>query len=68
MKDEYDFSKGRRGAFCKAPGKTFLTLCLDDDVVSWFRNNVKEKGGGSSVADMNDVLKKYVKEQQLSSD
>jgi len=34
MKKEYDFTDGRRGAVLKvAPGKTRITIRLDDDVL-----------------------------------
>ena len=31
MRDEYDFSKARRGAVIASPGKTRITIMLDDD-------------------------------------
>ncbi|MDR2638070.1 MAG: hypothetical protein LBB55_07010 [Zoogloeaceae bacterium] len=36
MKDEYDFSQGKRGANIKS-GKTQVTLYLDDEILSVFR-------------------------------
>ncbi len=47
MKTEYDFSNGKRGAVVPAtPGKTRVTIRLDDDVLEWFRGEVDEAGGG----------------------
>ena len=51
MKKEYDFSKGRRGAVLRvAPGKTRVTIRLDDDILDWFRQqvdaNVPRSGAG----------------------
>ena len=40
MKDEYDFSQGKRGAVEPiSPGKTRITIRLDDDVLQWFLAN-----------------------------
>ena len=46
MKKEYDFSKGSRGAVLTAPpGKTRVTIRLDDDILDWFRQQVDDAGG-----------------------
>ena len=37
MRKEYDFSKGRRGAVVPQPGKTRITIYLDDQVLEAFR-------------------------------
>ena len=37
MRDEYDFSKARRGAVIPSPCKTRITIMLDDDVIEHFR-------------------------------
>jgi len=43
MKNEYDFSSGKRGAIDKIPpGKTRITIRLDDDLIAWFRQQVEE--------------------------
>jgi uncharacterized protein (DUF4415 family) len=48
MRDEYDFSKGRRGAVIGTPGsKTRITIRIDDDVLEWFRKLAHDQGGGS---------------------
>ena len=33
MRDQYDFSKGKRGAVLDSPGKTRITIMLDDAVI-----------------------------------
>ena len=49
MKREYDFSKGKRGAVIKPrPGKTRITIRIDDDVLEWFRAQAHAAGGGST--------------------
>ena len=48
MKDEYDFSKGKRGALDPIPvGKTRITIRIDEDILDWFRNEVDAMGGGN---------------------
>ena len=40
MRDEYDFSNGRRGAIDPLPpGKTRITIRLDDEVIEWLRRS-----------------------------
>ena len=49
MKEEYDFSGGRRGAIDPLPpGKTRITIRLDNDVLDWFRDQVEAAGGGNT--------------------
>lgn len=37
MQDEYDFSNARRGAVLVAPGKTRISIVLDDEIVDQLR-------------------------------
>jgi len=61
MKKEYDFSRGRRGAvFPAQPGKTRITIRLDDDILAWFRKQINAAGGGSYQTAMNDALREYM--------
>ena len=60
MKDNYDFTKGRRGAVVSSLKKTRISIRLDQKVVGWFKDQVKEKGGRSYQALMNQVLLEYV--------
>ena len=46
MRKEYDFSKGKRGAVIPSPGKTRITIMLDDDVIEHFRRIAEEEGAG----------------------
>ena len=58
MKDEYDFSGGRRGAIDPLPpGKTRITIRLDNDVLHWFRDQVEAAGGGNHQTPINGVLR-----------
>ena len=46
MRKEYDFSKGKRGAVIPSPGKTRITIMLDDDVIEFFRAEAEARGTG----------------------
>jgi hypothetical protein len=61
MRKSYDFSKGRRGpALPIPPGKTRITIRLDDDVLNWFRARVNEAGGGNYQTLINQALRNVV--------
>ncbi len=61
MKEEYDFSAGRRGALDPVPpGKTRITIRLDDDVLGWFRSQVESAGGGNYQTLINAALREYI--------
>jgi uncharacterized protein (DUF4415 family) len=66
MKPEYDFSKARRGAVVPAaPGKTRITIRLDNDIVDWFKAQVNEAGGGNYQRLINEALKSHIQQQAL---
>ena len=46
MRKQYDFSKGKRGSVIASPGKTRITIMLDDDVIEHFRSEAEAKGTG----------------------
>ena len=46
MREEYDFSKGKRGAVVQSPGKTRITIMLDDEVIEHFRAQAEAEGVG----------------------
>ena len=61
MKKEYDFSDAKRGAVHPAtPGKTRITIRLDDDVVQWFKAQVHAAGGGNYQTLINAALREHV--------
>ena len=61
MKNEYDFSKAKRGAVLRAPpGKTRITIRLDDDVLEWFRRQTHVAGGGNYQTLINAALREHV--------
>ncbi len=65
MKKEYDFSQGKRGAIDPIPpGKTRITIRLDNDIITWFRNQVHAAGGGNYQTLINNALREYIKHQE----
>ena len=66
LKREYDFSKGKRGAvLATPPGKTRITIRIDNAVLDWFRAKVHRAGGGSYQALMNEALHEHIDRQSL---
>jgi uncharacterized protein (DUF4415 family) len=62
MKREYDFSHGKRGAVLKpSPGKTRITIRLDNEVLDWFKAQVHEAGGGNYQSLVNAALLEHVR-------
>lgn len=69
MKDEYDFSKGKRGAVVPIPaGKTRVTIRLDDDLLEWFRSQVEAAGRGNYQTLINQALRDYVSRMSAHAD
>ena len=68
MKAEYDFSKAKRGPIVPAaPGKTRITIRLDNEVIDWFRAQVEAAGGGNYQSLINEALQAYVKQRGLET-
>jgi uncharacterized protein (DUF4415 family) len=66
MKDHYDFSKGKRGAVLPAPpGKTRITLWLDNEIIEGFRQRAGEKGVGYQT-EINRVLREILSGEQVT--
>ena len=61
MKREYDFALGKRGAVLRTPpGKTRITIRIDDDILESFRAQVHAAGGGSYQALINQALRQHI--------
>jgi len=56
MKKEYDFSGAKRGAVLKAPGKSRITIYLDNDILEAFRARSEAAGRGYQTM-INDALR-----------
>ena len=64
MKKSYNFRKAKRGAvLATPPGKTRITIRIDDDVLDWFRKQVHEAGGGNYQTMMNRAMREYIEGQ-----
>ncbi len=59
MRSEYNFSKGKRGAVIASPGKTRITIMLDDDIIELFRQKAEVAGSGYQT-EINRVLREYL--------
>jgi uncharacterized protein (DUF4415 family) len=46
MRKQYDFSAGKRGAVIASPGKTRITIMLDDDIIEYCRAKAEGAGVG----------------------
>ncbi len=46
------------------PGKTRITIRIDDDILEWFRNKVESAGGGNYQTMMNSALRQYIETQE----
>jgi hypothetical protein len=42
------------------PGKTRITIRIDDDILQWFRNQVHKAGGGNYQTLINRVLGEHI--------
>ena len=65
MKKEYDFSHGKKGAVVPTPpGKTRITIRLDDDILAWFRSQVEAMEGGNYQTMINRALREYIEHRK----
>jgi uncharacterized protein (DUF4415 family) len=65
MKQQYDFSKGKRGRVTPAEtehrGKTRITIRLDEDLVDHFLQQAEQSGGSAGYQTLiNDALRQHV--------
>ncbi|HLI80485.1 MAG TPA: BrnA antitoxin family protein [Candidatus Binataceae bacterium] len=66
MKKEYDFSKGKRGAVVPVgPGKTRITIRIDDEILDWFRQQAHKAGGGNYQTMINDALRRFIEQGSI---
>lgn len=61
MRQEYNFTKGKRGAVLPvAPGKTRVTIRLDQDILDWFKAQTGQAGGGNYQTLINSALRRFI--------
>lgn len=63
LKAEYDFSEAKRGALLPTPGKTRITIYIDNAVLDEFRARAEQAGTGYQTM-MNDALKGYLEKNE----
>ena len=66
MRKEYDLTNAERGAVLKHPGKTRITILLDQDVVDSFRKRAKDTGRGYQTV-INQALREYLASDDLEA-
>ncbi|WP_440998180.1 BrnA antitoxin family protein [Arhodomonas sp. SL1] len=64
MRNEYDFSKGKRGPAVEPPGKTRITIMLDNDVIEAFRKRAEARGIGYQTA-INEALRAALDDENM---
>ena len=65
MQEQYDFRGARRGSIVPAtPGKTRITIRLDDQILEWFRAQAHAAGGGNYQTLINDALRTFIHQQE----
>ena len=63
---EIDFSNAKRGAVIPLePGKTKISIRLDNAVIEHFRRQVEQAGGGNYQTLINDALVAYIKQSAV---
>ena len=60
MKENYDFSNGKRGAVIAASGKTRITIHIDNDILDAFREKAAARGSGYQTL-INEALRQAIK-------
>jgi hypothetical protein len=59
MKNQYNFSNGKRGAIIPRKGKTRITIYLDDSILDEFRSRAEQAGTGYQTL-INEALNEYL--------
>jgi hypothetical protein len=65
VKDEYDFSRGKRGPIVPPqPGKRRITIRLDEEVLDWFFDQCEKAGGGNYQTMINSALREHIQRER----
>ena len=63
---DVDFSRARRGPVVRPePGKTKISIRLDNAVLDYFRTLVERAGGGNYQSLVNDALLSYIHQRSM---
>jgi uncharacterized protein (DUF4415 family) len=66
---DIDFSRAKRGAVVKVePGKTKISIRLDNTVIEFFRAAVERAGGGNYQTLINDALLEHIHRRSTLED
>ena len=65
MKQEYDFSQGKRGAVVPN-SKQKITIRLDAEVIEYFKTQVEAAGGGNYQTEINEALKEHIRGKSMA--
>ena len=61
---DIDFTHAKRGPVVPSePGKTKISIRLDNRVLEYFRSRVEQAGGGNYQTLINDALMEYIQQQ-----
>ena len=66
MRQEYDFSHGKRGAIISSQGKTRITIYLDNEILEHFREQAEAAGIGYQNL-INQVLNSHIQGDSKAS-
>ena len=63
---DIDFSRAKRGAVVKSePGKTKISIRLDNTILDFFRAEADDAGGGSYQTMINDALLRHMQQRSV---
>lgn len=63
---DIDFTNAKRGSVVPSePGKTKISIRLDNHVLEYFRSVVEQAGGGNYQTLINDALVAYIQQQSM---
>jgi uncharacterized protein (DUF4415 family) len=63
---DIDFTHAKRGPVVPSePGKTKISIRLDNRVLDYFRSLVEQAGGGNYQTLINDALMEYIQQQSM---
>ena len=63
---EIDFAKAKRGPVIPGePGKTKISIRIDNTVIDYFRKQVEQAGAGSYQTLMNDALLAFIQQRSV---
>jgi uncharacterized protein (DUF4415 family) len=63
---EIDFASAKRGPVIRPePGKTKISIRLDNAIIDFFRSQVERAGGGNYQTLINDALMAYIQQRSM---